>query len=442
MGKGFSVDKGDMVEKVAVIGLGYVGLPLLVSLARPFQGVVGFDIDSRRVAALREGNDWTGEVESAELTATKALLTDKAEDLNDCTFFIVTVPTPIDHAKRPDLTPVLGACRTVGAVLKGRRATTTPPVIVFESTVYPGLTEEICGAKIAEVSGLKQGVDFKLGYSPERINPGDKVNRLESIVKIVSAEDDATLARLEAVYGAIITAGLHRASNIRVAEAAKVIENTQRDLNVALMNELALICDRLGIRTHEVLAAAGTKWNFLKFTPGLVGGHCIGVDPYYLTARAEELGYHPQVILAGRRINDNMPVFVAQKILKLLVDGGHLRMGARVGVLGLSFKENVRDLRNSRVPEIVRELQSFGIDVLVHDPVADPKHAEHEYGIKLCPRAELQKLDALVLAVPHRVLMDDLPSLWETLRPNGYVIDVKSVLDTATLPKGLRYWSL
>lgn len=432
-----------MPEKIAVIGLGYVGLPLLVSLARHFDGVVGFDIDRRRVEALRTGNDWTGEIDNAALAPTTAKLTDAIEDLKDVSFFIVTVPTPIDHAKRPDLRPVIGACETIGAVLRGRaKGGANPPLIVFESTVYPGLTEGLCGEKIAAVSGLRQGVDFKLGYSPERINPGDTVNRLESIVKIVSAEDEASLARVEHVYGKIITAGLHRAANIRVAEAAKVIENTQRDLNVALMNEVAIICDRLGLRTHDVLQAAGTKWNFLKFTPGLVGGHCIGVDPYYLTARAEELGYHPQVILAGRRINDHMPVFIAQKTLKLLVNGGHLRQGARIGILGLSFKENVRDLRNSRVPDIARELESYGIETLVFDPVADPDHARHEYNLSLCTREDLRNLDALILAVPHRVLLDDLASYWSTLLPNGFVIDVKSVIDPATLPKGLRYWSL
>jgi UDP-N-acetyl-D-galactosamine dehydrogenase len=432
-----------MQEKIAIIGLGYVGLPLLISLARVFDSVTGFDIDPKRVAALRGGEDWTGETANADLAGTKAKLTDNLDDLKDSTFFIVTVPTPIDHAKRPDLRLVLEASQMVGKVL--RRATINkkqPPLIIFESTVYPGLTEERCGAKIAEASGLKQSVDFKLGYSPERINPGDKINRLETIMKIISAEDDASLARMKDVYGKIITAGVHCATNIRVAEAAKVLENTQRDLNVALMNELALICDKIGIRTHDVLEAAGTKWNFLKFTPGLVGGHCIGVDPYYLTARAEELGYHPQVILSGRRINDNMPIFVAHKIIKLLINGGHLRPKSRVGVLGLSFKENVRDLRNSRVPEIVRELESFGIEVLVHDPVVDAGHAMHEYGLRLHPKKDLKNLDALVLAVPHRVLMDDLPGLWTTLLPDGFVIDVKSVLDAAALPKGLRYWSL
>ncbi|MDD5585501.1 MAG: nucleotide sugar dehydrogenase [Alphaproteobacteria bacterium] len=435
-----------MQEKISVLGLGYVGLPLLIGLAKHFETVVGFDIDSRRVEALRKGHDWTGETEDAALGATRARITDRAEDLKDCTFFIVTVPTPIDQAKRPDLRPVLGACKTIGEVLKQRKKAGgnkgLVPLVVFESTVYPGLTEELCGREIAYLSGLKQGVDFKLGYSPERINPGDKVNQLETIIKVISAEDEESLDRVEAVYGKIITAGVHRAANIRVAEAAKVIENTQRDLNVALMNEIAIICDRLGIRTHDVLEAAGTKWNFLKFTPGLVGGHCIGVDPYYLTARAEELGYHPQVILAGRRINDGMPVFIAQKIVKLLINGGHLRESARVGILGLAFKENVRDLRNSRVPDIVRELHSFGIEVLVHDPVADPAHARHEYGIELCDKEALSKLDAIVLAVPHRALMDDLASYWPKLLPDGYVIDVKSVLDRDKLPRGLRYWSL
>jgi UDP-N-acetyl-D-galactosamine dehydrogenase len=432
-----------MSEKIAVIGLGYVGLPLLLGLARSFDNVIGFDIDRRRIAALRAGDDWTGEAAREELATTRALLTDDAVKLSDCTFFIVTVPTPIDEAKRPDLGPVLGACKTVGAALKGykRDANAPLPLIVFESTVYPGLTEEICGAKLAEHSGLTNK-DFRLGYSPERINPGDRKNRLESIVKIISAEDAESLERLAHVYGKVIEAGLHKAPSIRVAEAAKVLENTQRDLNVALMNELAIICDKLGIRTHDVLTAAGTKWNFLKFTPGLVGGHCIGVDPYYLTSRAEQLGYHPQVILAGRRINDNMPIFIAQKIVKLMVNGGALRPGARVGILGLAFKENVRDLRNSRVPEIVRELESFGIDVLVHDPLAETEHAKHEYGLSLHAREELKDLDALVLAVPHKILMQNLASLWPMMRPKGWVIDVKSVLDPASLPGHLRYWSL
>jgi len=433
-----------MSEKIAVIGLGYVGLPLLLGLSRHFDHVVGFDIDQRRVEALRGGHDWTGETEDVLLKASKAKLTNNPDDLVDCTFFIATVPTPIDEAKRPNLKPILSACQTIGTALKGHKTKDggRVPLIVFESTVYPGLTEELCGEKIAELSGLKQHTEFKLGYSPERINPGDKKNQLENITKIISAEDDESLARLKNVYGQVVKADLYPATSIRVAEAAKVLENTQRDLNVALMNELAIICDKLDIRTQDVLAAAGTKWNFLKFTPGLVGGHCIGVDPYYLTWRAEELGYHPEVILAGRRINDNMPVFIAQKVLKLMADGGAIRPGARVGILGLAFKENVRDLRNSRVPDIVRELESFGVDVLVHDPLTDVDQAMHEYNLKLQPREAIKDLDALVIAVPHRVLMQDMTKLWSSLRPKGWVIDVKSAVDPATLPQGLRYWSL
>ncbi len=432
-----------MQEKIAVLGLGYVGLPLLLGLAKHYDDVVGFDIDSKRVAALNDGHDWTGEVDDTELKVTRAKMTDRPEAMKDCTFFIVTVPTPIDQAKRPDLTPVLSACKIVGEVLKLHGKQKSPvPLVVFESTVYPGLTEELCGSEIAKHSGLKQRVNFKLGYSPERINPGDKVNRLESIVKVVSGEDQESLDRVEDVYGKVITAGVHRAANIRVAEAAKVIENTQRDINIALMNEIAIICDRLGIRTHDVLQAAGTKWNFLKFTPGLVGGHCIGVDPYYLTARAEELGYHPQVILSGRRINDNMPVFVAQKLVKLLAANGTALKGAKVGLLGLAFKENVRDLRNSRVPEIVQELESFGVNVSVHDPIADPAHAKHEYGLDLCRKESLKGCDAIIFAVPHKVLLDDIKSFYAYVKPEGYFIDVKSVIDPASMPKHLKYWSL
>jgi UDP-N-acetyl-D-glucosamine/UDP-N-acetyl-D-galactosamine dehydrogenase len=431
-----------MQEKIAVLGLGYVGLPLLVALSRAFDGIVGFDIDARRIAALRAGDDWTGEISREELKGGRAHLTDEVDDLLDRTLFIVTVPTPIDQAKRPDLRPVLGACRTLADVLKRRKKGGPIPLIVFESTVYPGLTEDLCGAKIAELSGLKYPGDFRLGYSPERINPGDKKNRLETVIKIISAEDEESLGRMEAVYGKVVEAGLHKAPSIRVAETAKVLENTQRDLNVALMNELAIICEKIGIRTHDVLAAAGTKWNFLKFTPGLVGGHCIGVDPYYLTSRAEELGYNPQVILAGRRINDNMPIFIAQKIVKLMVNGGSLRAGARIGIIGLAFKENVRDLRNSRVPEIVEELESFGVDVFVHDPLVEPEHAKHEYDLELHPRETLADLDALVIAVPHANLMKDLPSLWASVRNKGWVIDIKSVIDQKTLPPHVRYWSL
>lgn len=434
-----------MSEKIAVLGLGYVGLPLMVGLARHHETVIGFDIDARRVQALNENHDWTGEIEADELESTTARMTAQADDMLVCSTFIVTVPTPIDDAKRPDLTPVLSACRFLGDLLKKKAAANQldpKPLIIFESTVYPGLTEEICGAELAKVSGLKQSVDFKLGYSPERINPGDKVNRLETIVKVVSAEDEGSLERTVNVYGPVIKAGLFKAASIRAAEAAKVIENTQRDINIALMNELAIICERMDMRTSDVLDAAKTKWNFLPFTPGLVGGHCIGVDPYYLTARAEELGYHPQVILSGRRINDGMPAFVAQKIMKMLVKGGHMNPSAKVGLLGLAFKENVRDLRNSRVPEIVKELESFGVEVVIYDPVADPAHATHEYGISLCGKDALADLDALVLAVPHDQIMDEWDELVGRLSSGDIVIDVKSAVDPKKLANDLIYWSL
>lgn len=431
-----------MSEKIAVIGLGYVGLPLLVALSKFFGDVVGFDIDKRRVAALSEAHDWTGEMEAADLKGLRATLTADPALLADRTFFIVTVPTPIDSAKRPDLTPVLGACDTIGQALRAPRAATPKPLVVFESTVYPGLTEEVCGPRIAAQSGRSAGQDFTLGYSPERINPGDKVHRLETITKVIAAEDADGLARMEKIYSTVVTAGLYKAQSIAVAEAAKVLENTQRDLNVALMNELALICDRLNIRTTDVLAAAGTKWNFLKFTPGLVGGHCIGVDPYYLTTRAEALGYHPQVILAGRRINDNMPNFIAEKLIKLLVAGGNFRAEARVGILGLAFKENVRDLRNSRVPEIITALRGYGCDVRVYDPLADAAHAKHEYDLTLAEAGDLTALDALVLAVPHQQLLAEWPEWQKRVHGGGVILDVKSVLDPAKIPPNLRYWSL
>jgi UDP-N-acetyl-D-galactosamine dehydrogenase len=316
-------------------------------------------------------------------------------------------------------------------------------VVVFESTVYPGATEEVCGPALARASGLEPGVDFALAYSPERINPGDREHRLESIVKVVSGQDSATLERVAAAYGAIVPAGLHRAPSIRVAEAAKVIENTQRDLNIALMNELAMIFDRLGLRTAEVLAASATKWNFLKFQPGLVGGHCIGVDPYYLTAKAEAVGYRPEMILAGRRINDQMGAFLAGKLVKVLARQGRTILGARVGILGLTFKENVSDLRNSRVPDIAAELRSYGIDPLVHDPLADPARARHEYGIDLAALDAFRDLDALVLAVPHRAYLDrPRDDLWACLREGGLVMDVKSALDPVSVPPRLAYWSL
>src|SRR5499427_7880918 len=366
-----------MERGFAVIGLGYVGLPVALALARKFEPVIGFDVSQQRVAALREARDATGEVTEAALRATHLRLTDDPDALGEASFFVVTVPTPIDAERRPDLAPLQSACALIGPRLK------PGSVVVFESTVYPGLTREICGPLLAKISGLRQGVDFKLGYSPERINPGDQHHRLETIVKIVAGEDPETLERVAAVYARIIEAGICRVSSLEIAEAAKVIENTQRDLNIALMNELAIIFDRLDIPTKEVLRAAGTKWNFLPFTPGLVGGHCIGVDPYYLTARAEAVGYYPQVILSGRRINDGMGEFLAQRLVKLLIAAERPVKGARIGILGLTFKEDVPDLRNSRIPDIVAELRSFGITAIVHDPMADRNEALHEYGIEL-----------------------------------------------------------
>ena len=420
-----------------MIGLGYVGLPVALAFSRVFPGTVGFDIDATRVSELRRGHDRTGEAEPEELRASPLHMTADPGDLAGASLFIVTVPTPIDENRQPDLRAVRAACATVGTAL------TPGSVVVFESTVYPGLTEELCGPALEAASGLVRGRDFTLGYSPERINPGDRAHGLAQIVKVVAGEDAATLDRVAAAYSAIVSAGLHHAPSIKVAEAAKVIENTQRDLNIALMNELAIIFDRLDIRTKDVIDAAATKWNFLRFTPGLVGGHCIGVDPYYLTAKAEAVGYHPEIILAGRRINDGMGAFIAQRLVKLLIAAGHPVKDARVGILGLTFKENVPDLRNSRVPDIASELAEFGIAPLVHDPLADPEEALAEYGIKLAAWEDMHDLQAIVLAVAHRHYTSrPVEELLAALRPNGVVVDVKSALDPAALPATVRYWSL
>ncbi|MGN6496920.1 MAG: nucleotide sugar dehydrogenase [Tsuneonella sp.] len=430
------MERKGMEETIAVIGLGYVGLPVAVALAEKFGDVRGFDISQRRVSSLREGRDWTGEIDDARLAASGLTITDDAASLAGRSFVIVTVPTPIDDERRPDLEPIRSSCRLLAPHLaKGA-------VVVFESTVYPGVTDDICGPLLEELSGLKRGQDFFLGYSPERINPGDKVRRLETITKIVSAENPQALERVKAVYGAIVEAGLHVAPSIKVAEAAKVIENTQRDLNIALMNEIALIFDRMDIRTKDVLAAAGTKWNFLPFTPGLVGGHCIGVDPYYLTAAAERLGYRPEVILAGRRINDSMGATVAAKLVKLLARSRKDIAGAKVGVLGLTFKEDVPDLRNSKVPDIVAELREFGIGPLIHDPLAAPDEASHEYGLELSELAAFHDLDGLILAVNHAEYLSRAAALSEMVADGGILIDVKSVLDPAAIPDRLLYWSL
>ncbi|MCB0325272.1 MAG: nucleotide sugar dehydrogenase [Bdellovibrionales bacterium] len=424
-------------SKIAVIGLGYVGLPVALALAKKFPGTVGFDIKPERIASLRRGEDSNGDVADGELDGNPLLYTNEEADLQGADFFVVAVPTPIDAYQRPDLRPLRFASELVGRVIRPGAC------IVFESTVYPGVTEDFCGPIIAKVSGLERGKDFTLGYSPERINPGDREHTLERIVKVVSGEDEATLERVAGVYESIIQAGVHRAPSIKVAEAAKVIENTQRDLNIALMNELALIFDRIGISTKDVLDAAATKWNFLRFSPGLVGGHCIGVDPYYLTTMAEQLGYRPQVILAGRRINDGMGAFIAQRAVKLMIESGRRIKGARVGILGLTFKENVSDIRNSKIPDIVRELNEYGVVPQVHDPLADPAEAKHEFGITLVELEELAELDALIFAVAHEdYLQQGVARLEQLLQPGGVLLDVKACIDPSTLSDNISYWCL
>jgi UDP-N-acetyl-D-glucosamine/UDP-N-acetyl-D-galactosamine dehydrogenase len=425
-----------MSDQIAVLGLGYVGLPVALAFARKFPGTIGFDVDAAKVEELARGFDRNGEVAEEVLRGTPLTVTSELSDLAKATFFVVAVPTPVDENNVPDLRPVIRASETVGKVLK------KGDVVVYESTVYPGVTEDVCGPMLAKISGLAQGKDFKLGYSPERINPGDKEHTLERITKVVSGEDDETLERVAAAYGKIVDAGIHRAPSIKVAEAAKVIENTQRDINIALMNELSLIFDRMGIRTADVLAAAGTKWNFLKFRPGLVGGHCIGVDPYYLTTKAQQLGYQPEVILAGRRVNDNMGRYIAQRLVKLLVNADVPVRGARVGVLGLTFKENVNDIRNSKVPDIIRELAEFGIKAIVHDPIANGKEAHHEYGLELSEWSELRELDAMVVAVAHEPYLALGDELFAPLRDGGIVVDVKSLFTPSKIDPRLRYWSL
>ncbi|RME32452.1 MAG: nucleotide sugar dehydrogenase [Gammaproteobacteria bacterium] len=422
---------------ISVVGLGYVGLPVAVAFGRQHR-VIGFDINPQRIEELKQGIERTGEVDPAELARSDIHFTCDPDDLEAADFHIVAVPTPVDEAKRPDLTPVLKASKTVGSILKAG------DIVVYESTVYPGATEEDCVPVLERASGLKAGRDFHVGYSPERINPGDKEHTFTTITKVVSGDDAATLETVAKVYESVVTAGVHRAATIRVAEAAKVIENTQRDLNIALMNELALIFNRMGIDTRDVLAAAGTKWNFLPFDPGLVGGHCIGVDPYYLTHKAAMLGYHPQVILAGRRINDGMGEYVASAAVKQLIHAGHNVKGSTVTVLGFTFKENVPDLRNTRVIDIVRELRDYGITVQVHDPEADPAEAREEYGITLQEQSSLAPADAVIFAVPHRQYLERGWDLVSSLLDGGEgpVLDIKGRLDRASVPAGIRLWRL
>jgi UDP-N-acetyl-D-glucosamine/UDP-N-acetyl-D-galactosamine dehydrogenase len=425
------------MERIAVIGLGYVGLPVALALARKFEGTIGFDVNATRVASLQRGEDATHEVDGTTLALTRLRTTTDPGALRGATFFVVAVPTPIDGEHRPDLEPVLRASEIVGAALS------RGSVVVYESTVYPGVTEDVCGPVLERASGLVRGVDFKIGYSPERINPGDREHSFEKIVKVVSGEDAETLDRVAAVYGAVVEAGVHRAESIRVAEAAKSIENVQRDLNIALMNELALICDRIGLRTHDVLRAAGTKWNFLRFEPGLVGGHCIGVDPYYLTALAEQVGYHPQVILSGRRINEGMGAFVAQRLVKFLARADVPIRSARVGILGLTFKEDVPDLRNTKVLDVVGELRQFGIEPLVHDPLVSSEDAARYEGLRMVPWDELAGLDALLLAVPHReIVARSASELLAPLRHGGAFLDLKSAVETRRARPDVQYWSL
>lgn len=424
-------------RKISVVGLGYVGLPVAVAFGR-IQGTVGFDINAQRIAELKAGYDRTGEVTNDELRLANIRFSDQLEDLRRADFHIVAVPTPVDEAHQPDLTPIFRASETVGKALK------KGDIVVYESTVYPGATEEECVPILERFSGLKCGVDFKVGYSPERINPGDKEHAFTKILKVVSGQDEECLNIVAEVYASVVTAGVHRAPSIKVAEAAKVIENTQCDLNIALMNELAVLFDRMDIDTNAVLEAAGTKWNFLKFKPGLVGGHCIGVDPYYLTHKAEKLGYIPQVILAGRRINDSMGKFVAQRAVKEMIRAGNNILESHVTVLGLTFKENCPDLRNSRVVDIVRELEEYGVHVQVHDPLADPEEAMEEYGIQLQPLEEMAPADAVIAAVSHDQFKDLTPQRMKALcAGNPVLLDVKGMFRREDYESaGFRLWRL
>ncbi|NQV56188.1 MAG: nucleotide sugar dehydrogenase [Rhodospirillales bacterium] len=425
-------------RRIAVVGLGYVGLPIAVAFGKSGTQVIAYEIDQLRIDELRNGHDRTGEITPDDLAAAKLTLTSDPSDLEPVDFYIVTVPTPVNDVKRPDLSILRAASEAIGSTLR------KGDVVVYESTVYPGATEDECLPILESRSGLKAPADFAVGYSPERINPGDRVHRLETVIKVVSAQTDAALDVVADVYGSIIQAGLHRAPNIRTAEAAKVIENTQRDLNIALMNELSVIFHRLDIDAADVLAAAGTKWNFLPFTPGLVGGHCIGVDPYYLTHRAEQVGYHPQVILAGRQINDSMGRFVARETMKLVLKNRTSRDRPRVCVLGVTFKPDVPDCRNSKVPDVVKELEAYGAEVIVTDPQADPDTVRREYGLELAAIEGITPVDAVILAVPHREYRKQGWDLVKKLmkNPKGVVSDVHAVLERGETPEGITLWRL
>src|SRR3954468_18952419 len=423
---------------VAIVGLGYVGLPVAVAFGKE-RPTIGYDLSKKRIENLRHHVDSTGEVATADLLESKHFrATYYPAELAEADYIIIAVPTPINAARQPDLSPLESASETVGRYMK------PGAVVVYESTVYPGATEEVCVPILEKASGMRWRQDFHVGYSPERINPGDKARTFTQILKVVSGDDPATLEKVADLYASVVKAGVYRASSIRVAEAAKVIENTQRDLNIAFVNELAIIFERMGLDTNEVLKAAGTKWNFLPFKPGLVGGHCIGVDPYYLTHKAELMGYHPEVILAGRRINDSMGSHIARKAVQQMIHAGRNIKGARVNVLGLTFKEDVPDIRNSKVIDIIRELQEFGVETFVHDPTANPEEAMHEYGVRLAEWDSLPAADALILAVSHRQYLDmPTPDLLRKVVRSGCIVDVKAVLDTAALRReGLRVWRL
>jgi len=419
---------------IAVIGLGYVGLPLAVALARHFP-VLGFDIDVSRVEELGQGHDRTREIEPERLKASSLQLSSDAALLSGHAIYIVTVPTPVDENNVPDLKPVRSASRTVGQALKTKAQ--AGAIVVYESTVYPGVTEDICGPILEELSGLTCGKDFFLGYSPERINPGDKVHTVDKITKVVAGQTPDVAAKLADMYGRITSGGVHLAPTIKTAEAAKVIENAQRDINIAFINEIAMIFGKLGISTHDVLEAAGTKWNFLKFQPGLVGGHCIGVDPYYLAHRAEELGHHARIILSGRAINDGMSQYVAETV------SARVKPNAKILVLGLTFKEDVPDLRNSKVADLVNALTKLGHNVAIHDPLADPQEAQHEYGLMLSPRLDqLSGFDAVLAAVPHAEYRNLDDAALNRLAPGGLIADLKGLWRGRSLPADLQYWSL
>lgn len=421
-------------ERIGVIGLGYVGLPVSVALANAFETVIGFDIDPERVNALRNSKDRTNEIDEATLMLSSLTVTTSPGDLSSCSIFVVAVPTPVNKANQPDLSPLKAACRTIAPLLK------RGDIIVFESTVFPGATEEVCGPELQLHSGLTVGVDFHLAYSPERITPGDKLHKLEDVPKIVSGDTPETLERVAQVYERIVPAGIHRAASIKVAEAAKVFENTQRDVNIALMNEFSMICDKLGIRSRDVIRATGTKWNALPFTPGLVGGHCIGVDPFYLTHKAEENGVHPEIMHASRRRNNEMASNIANRAVRFLSQNGISPAQARVGILGITFKEDVPDLRNSKVLDIIDELQSFGIKPIINDPLADTE-VVRRLELDLSEIQDVDDLDLLLLAVPHRHYLDS-QGLQDKIRKSGVLMDVRSMIEPSMLRSDITYWSL